>query len=175
MYCKYCGKQTENTFGICDGCLGKLDEIYGEKPAVTEPDAPAEQVALTAPVSANELPVTTEKTAEYGKLYGLGEAITSAVLGIENIIILIAMRAFGGVVNVLNFADNLAQFVSYLFIFGIPIAIISLTFGSKAVKKYARASKAGVKPFVTLIFGIIGIVVSAFALTSLPAVFFKIF
>ena len=176
MFCKYCGKQLPDG-DICPECAAKLEEK-----AATSNVGPA-------PASQNYS--ATYNGAEITKSFGIGKAITAIVTGIACDI----SSAFGFVFALLAFlgkapdtvydgmtpeqieafremAQGFSVAAIVLLCISAALAAVAITFGIKSIKNFTMAKAQGVKPVVTLVLGIIGIVCGAVCLLMTLMAFF---
>lgn len=149
MYCKYCGKQTENQDGVCNECKEKnnrqTDDFFS--------DAPSQNY-------------TYEQQAKpvqnfYDKKFGFGQALTSTILGVVGyIFVFIALE----VIAILeSYGSDITAGIVF-FVLSLPMGIISLVYGIASIKRFKEASSHGVKPIATLILGIVGTVAGGLTL-----------
>ena len=146
MYCKYCGKYTENLNCICDDCVGKSPYATGVTMANT-----------------SEQPVIINN--EYNSKYGRGNAIKAFIFSL--VATFLAGVAYGIYIVALAMLEEYAYDVEVKsllttgFIFTVPalvFSIIGLIKGIKSIKNFKEAKANGATPVPTLVFGIIAIV-----------------
>ncbi|MBQ7408398.1 MAG: hypothetical protein IJW13_03905 [Clostridia bacterium] len=162
MYCKYCGKYTENLNCICNDCVGKSPYATGVTMANT-----------------SEQPVINN---EYTSKYGRSNAIRAFVFSLVSTFL--AGVAYGLVLVALALIEEyvdkaeIKSMLSTGFIFIIPalvFSILGLIKGIKSIKNFKEAKANGATPVPTLVFGIIALVEAAAAiLITILSVFFII-
>ncbi len=148
MYCKYCGKPTDNPEAICEDCAKQLTNTDND----------------------NQQKSTVEnKESKYTRMYGFGLGLASVILSVVDLIILSTMMVFYWVpISKVGFYVGLAIFII--------IGILSMVFGFISIGKFKEArSNNGKKPLATLILGISGVSLSvlSFFLAVLIPVYFK--
>ena len=140
MYCRRCGKEIDYDAEYCIECEGRDKEVVQPvyEPVVVEP---------------------TNEANVPGRSEGIGKAITSTVLGFVSF--LLAAISIGVVY------DSIGVFIM-MFIASIPFAIVSMVNGRKSIKVFQNAvTNRYPKPIATLVCGISGLCLGAFALTYL--------
>ncbi len=176
MFCKYCGKQLPDG-DICPECAAKLEEK-----AATSNVGPA-------PASQNYS--ATYNGAAITKSFGIGKAITSIITGGAGVIssvfgFVFALLAFLGkapdtvydgmtpeqIEAFREMAQGFSVAAIVLLCISAALAAVAITFGIKSIKNFTIAKAQGVKPVVTLVLGIIGIVCGAVCLLMTLMAFF---
>ena len=164
MFCIKCGKEIVEGAQFCIACGARvcmLETPKAEKPIVEKAFEPKIQptnkesvITLAAHAAVKPAVVDTE-----AKSYGRGGAITSFVFGIVSYILGILSILFGAMAF-----GAAAIFV----LFGIPafvFSIIGVIKGAKSVGAFKEMGKQNrPRPVLTLVFGIVGLVLSATAL-----------
>ena len=141
MYCRKCGKEIDYDAEYCLECEGREKEVvqpvYYEQPQQPQ-----------ASVSEPNGPGRTE---------GIGRAITASVLSV--VAFMLSAIAIGVIY------DSVGACI-VMFIASIPFAIVSMVNGSKSIKVFQNAvTNRYPKPVATLVCGIVGLSIGAFALT----------
>ncbi|MBQ7408397.1 MAG: hypothetical protein IJW13_03900 [Clostridia bacterium] len=131
MFCKFCGKYTDNTNGVCNDCAGKSD-------------------SLTTPI-VNA--TNNAANSGYDAKYGLSNAIAATV--ITAIGLILAYVAYAMALGSIASANGIFSFVT--FIINVPSIILSIIGIKKGINgigdfKFARAHNA--TPVATLVLGI---------------------
>lgn len=141
MYCKKCGKFTDNQDGLCEDCKTKESvNTTNNVDTLNTVDTP---------------PVYTEEQKSADRRLGLGGAIASAVMGFVAFIISYISIFLSALIPVLSL---------FLMVAVIVLGIISLTKGIKSITIFIKNGKEKrARPIATLIVGIGGIVFSGFA------------
>ena len=148
MYCKYCGKPTENPSAVCDECLNKSvnpEQVYAPVPPIVTP----------APT--------------VSKSYRLGPAIVSTVLGTIGYIVSIVPMYYIEIFATIGLDYSTIIALAFL---SLAMGIVSLVMGIVAINGFKAAKRQGVKPVVTLVFGIVGVVSAAITLFIWVVFFF---
>lgn len=151
MYCRNCGKETENADGICDECRARE---ANSRPSYYDPP---------------------REDALYDKKYGFGGALAATIVGCVS-----AVLTYIGLILIATVVVALGADYGYgelyidpsivegwdigglvLTIIGGIASIVSLVLGIMSIKKFKEAQRHGVKPVATLVLGIVGTVASA--------------
>ena len=146
MYCKYCGKPTDNQDGVCQDCLiGKQkqeDNFFDEPPT-------------------NINYANQQSPEEINKRFGFGPALASTILGsigyVVAIIILETLAIF------IEYHEDFSSLIA-VSILCLAMGVVSLILGIKSIQRFKTAKNKGVKPIPTLILGIVGVVSAAVTL-----------
>ncbi len=170
MYCKKCGVYIGTDDDYCPNCAEKLDSDTDRKLPDITTLSPEYDEAIE--------PVIT-------KTFGLAKAIMACAFGLVALIVISSsvLNAYNGYVALDGFDPNViakelaldnalnALLTSFWQLStAIPLAIISLVSGIKAINKFKLASSKGnLKPVTTLIFGVIGSVLGTYALIYITA------
>ena len=134
-FCTHCGAQIENDAAFCTSCGAAVN-------GTPNGGAPTQQV---------------------NGAYGLGGSIASAVLGFVGMIFSIITYIMG-IGAALGGDDDVAVVTVVLGIISMILGVIALILGIKAIGDFKRGRALGAKPIGTLIVGIGGVSLAAFAL-----------
>ncbi|MBQ7408396.1 MAG: hypothetical protein IJW13_03895 [Clostridia bacterium] len=144
MFCKFCGKKTENLNGVCNDCASKPN-------------------SLTTPIV---IAGGTYVCNEYDAKYGLSSAIASVVLTVVSVFLSVIAYAIS-IVTIANAAvgsrGNLFLVNLVITIGATVCAIIGFIKGISAIKDFKHAKANGAKPVATLVLGINAIIGSPVA------------
>ena len=89
-------------------------------------------------------------------MYGFGKALASTILG--------HIGFFISYIALLFVATEVAAFMGFMFfLFGLPVTIIPIILGINSIKTFSRRKPPCVRPVATLVLGIVGLAMSAFA------------
>ena len=175
MYCRYCGKQTENADGICDECRAESASTQAQD--APQNGAPQYGVNGMPPYGMyNGYDPDYMPPGGYAKPKGVdGGALSSTIIGGLSL----NCAAIGIVLMCLGeYYDTFYDFSNWMHIdiFGLIMSIlgfssiISFIFGIISLLKYIFLSRQGIKVNSIFALGLIGMLLSAFALiTSLFA------
>lgn len=168
MYCKFCGKYTNETDAVCAECKSRTAKnaapqnfSCGQSYGGAGYNGGAPQFGGTMP------PVNARQPqSPYGKMYGFGPALAAAICGCIGGLVLI----YGGAA-ILAFlpaymlsSDTLLTLqITYIFMIvtGFVLGIIALALGINGVRKFSTAKRNGGKPIATLVLGIVGLAAGA--------------
>lgn len=168
MFCKYCGKQLPDG-DICPECAAKLEEKASASVASAAPVPQKNRAAYNG--------------AEITKRFGIGKAITAIVTGIACDIssvlgfVFALLALFGKHPDTVyegmtpeqieafrSMTPGFSVAADVLLCISVVLAAVALVFGIKSIKNFTTAKAQGVKPVVTLVFGITGVVCGAISL-----------
>ena len=170
MYCKKCGVYIGTDDDFCQNCTEQADSVEERKlPDIND----------LKPEYDEDIPPIITKT------FGLAKAIMACCFGFIALIMITtsALNAYEGYVALNGFDASIITkdlalenalitlFDSFWQLSGtIPLAILSVVFGIKAINKFKYAcNQNNLKPVTTLIFGVIGSVLGTYALIYITA------
>ncbi len=168
MYCKFCGKYTNETDAVCAECKSRTAKnaapqggIQGQPPyGGAGYNGGNVYRGMTPPAPA------PQPGSPYGKLYGFGPALASAICGCIGGLVL-----FYGWLSILVFlpafvlsSDSLLTWrITYIFMIavGFILGVIALVLGIKGMRSFFVAKRNGGKAIAALVLGIVGLVSGA--------------
>ncbi len=165
MYCTKCGKEIESG-SICTACA--VNPPVNPIPPVNQqpPQYQYQQNYSQHGYSGNnpepQQPLYSNQPDPRNRMYGFGKALTSTIM--SNIGLSVAYLALGFV------ATEYHAFLGFMFfLFALPLTVIPFILGLQSIKTFNRRKAPCVRPVATLVLGIVGVAISAFAL------FFELF